>query len=191
MARGSVQAKPGQSVAEGTPLGRVGLSGNTEYPHLHFSVRQHGKTIDPFAYGLGQGICKGGSSLWNWALRAGLTYGEREVINSGLAAGPVTMEQVESGEVPLPRIDSALVAYVRAIGLKAGDELELEIIAPDRSVIFHNRRQPLDRAKAQFLLLGGREAGATPWPSGSYTVNYNVRHSLDLVLSKTFRFTLR
>jgi murein DD-endopeptidase MepM/ murein hydrolase activator NlpD len=192
MARDSIRVKPGQTVEAGTPLGRVGLSGKTEFPHLHFGVRRRDQTIDPFAYGLGEGMCKGGRSLWNSAVGAKLTYREREVINSGLAAGLVTMEQVESGEIPLPQRDSpALVAYVRAIGLKAGDELELELIAPDGSVLFHDRRQPLDRAKAQFLVLGGRKGHGTAWPSGTYTVKYKVQHQNEEVLNKTFMFTLR
>jgi murein DD-endopeptidase MepM/ murein hydrolase activator NlpD len=43
MAQGSLRVKPGDVVKAGAPVGRVGLSGNTEYPHLHFTVRRGGR----------------------------------------------------------------------------------------------------------------------------------------------------
>src|SRR5947208_1419112 len=72
MARGSLVVKPGQTVKAGQPLGRVGLSGRTEYPHLHFTVRHKGAMIDPFAYGAASGSCGGGELLWHPALHAQL-----------------------------------------------------------------------------------------------------------------------
>lgn len=36
--RGSLQVKPGETVRAGQPLGRVGNSGNTTEPHLHFHL---------------------------------------------------------------------------------------------------------------------------------------------------------
>jgi murein DD-endopeptidase MepM/ murein hydrolase activator NlpD len=192
MARDSIRVKPGQRVEAGTPIGRVGLSGKTEFPHLHFSVRLHDKKVDPFAYGQDEGACATGSSLWDVALRDKLSYRQREIINFGFASGPVTMEQIESGEVRRhpPSVDSpALVAYVRAIGLKAGDELELKIVAPDGSVFFQERRKPLDRAQAQFLLMGGRK-GRAPWPSGIYTAHHKILHEGKDVLQSSFTFSL-
>ena len=49
LARGSVMVKQGDQVAAGQPMARIGLSGNTEYPHLHLTVRNAGGMVDPFA----------------------------------------------------------------------------------------------------------------------------------------------
>ena len=46
--RGSIAVKPGDRVAAGQRLGLIGLSGQTEYPHVHFSVRYQGRSLDPF-----------------------------------------------------------------------------------------------------------------------------------------------
>lgn len=46
--RGSVAVRPDQKVEPGQMLGKVGLSGYTQFPHLHLSVRKDGKSIDPF-----------------------------------------------------------------------------------------------------------------------------------------------
>ena len=49
MARGSIAVAEGQAVTERTVLGRVGLSGQTEFPHLHLTLRRDGIAVDPFA----------------------------------------------------------------------------------------------------------------------------------------------
>lgn len=40
----------GQAVAGGQPLGRVGSSGNSSGPHLHFEVRVNNEPVDPVAF---------------------------------------------------------------------------------------------------------------------------------------------
>ena len=47
--RGSVAVRPGDPVARGQVLGLVGLSGNTEFPHLHFEVHVNGVQRNPSA----------------------------------------------------------------------------------------------------------------------------------------------
>lgn len=45
---GSINVAPGDQIARGTPVGKVGSSGNSTGPHLHFEVRdQLGQPIDP------------------------------------------------------------------------------------------------------------------------------------------------
>jgi murein DD-endopeptidase MepM/ murein hydrolase activator NlpD len=51
LARGSIRVKVGDRVVTGQLIGLVGLSGATEFPHLHFSLRHQGKIVDPFAHG--------------------------------------------------------------------------------------------------------------------------------------------
>src|SRR5262245_43787628 len=48
MRNGSIAVHPGQDVLAGTPLGLIGLSGKTEFPHLHFQVSRQGAIVDPF-----------------------------------------------------------------------------------------------------------------------------------------------
>jgi len=43
----SLQVAAGQPVGEGTVIGRVGTSGRSTGPHLHFEVLQDGKPVDP------------------------------------------------------------------------------------------------------------------------------------------------
>lgn len=189
LARHSVQVQSGERVAASQPLGRVGLSGRTEFPHLHFTVRHQGKIVDPFAFGAAAGSCGGGASLWNPSTRDALAYRPRAVLNQGFASAPVTMEQVETGEVgqaPLSATAPALVAFVRAIGLKAGDVQRLKISGPGDAIMADHTAQPLERDKAQALLFAGTRRPLTGWVPGRYRAEFRVMRDGRLVLETTF-----
>lgn len=46
----STRVKPGQFVLRGQIIGRVGTSGMTTGPHLHYGVRYNGQVVDPLPY---------------------------------------------------------------------------------------------------------------------------------------------
>ncbi len=48
MRKGSIAVAKGDAVTTGQRLGLVGLSGRTEFPHIHITVRKNGKVVDPF-----------------------------------------------------------------------------------------------------------------------------------------------
>lgn len=193
LAAGSVLVKPGDKVEPGQPIGRVGLSGLTEYPHLHFTVRHNGAVVDPFAYGVRPESCEGGQSLWLPALRSKLEYQERAILNAGFTTGPVTMELIEDGtaERQTPSAGStAIVAFVRAIGLKAGDAQWLVVKDPLGNVIAENRSAPLQGSKAQFMLFAGKKRPAGGWDRGSYKATYVVERDGQIVLKKDLDLVL-
>ena len=184
MARGSVRVKPGDVVAAGAPVGQVGLSGNTEYPHLHFTVRHNGAVVDPFAPG-GDAGCAAQADIWTPTARAKMTYKVGSVLNAGFAGGPVTQDQVETGGIAPPgRGAAAVVAYVRAIGLQVGDEIELELKGPDGASLAHSRAPPLDRWKAQWLTYVGKKTPAAGWPGGIYAAEYRILRRGKVAISR-------
>jgi len=193
MAAGSITVKSGEAVKAGQPVGRVGLSGLTEYPHLHFMVRKEGKVVDPFAYEAAPGSCGGGRLLWADALAHALVYRDSAVLNSGFATEAVTMEAIEDGSADdaAPAPDSpVIVAFVRAIGLKGGDVQSLTLRGPDGAVVARNEAKPLDRDKAQVMLFTGKKRPAAGWPRGTYTAIYTVERDGKTVLKQDFAFTL-
>jgi len=162
LARGSLTVKVGDTVRAGQPIARVGLSGQTEFAHLHMSVRHNGEVVDPFD------PAPGAAPLWTPEAAKPLAYKAGAVLNTGFAPGPVTMAAVEDGSVPGADATSpAVVAFVRAIELEAGDEVELTLKDPDGAVLATNR-VPLDRDKAQYLLFVGKKRPAEGWRTGTY-----------------------
>lgn len=189
MAKGSLAVKPGDMVATGQRLGRIGLSGMTEFPHLHLTVRKDGKVVDPFAYGAPEASCGGGTSLWEPSTRQALAYRAGSVLNTGFATGPVKMEAIEAGEAgrEKPTTDSpALVAFVRAIGLKGGDEQILTVFAPDGKVLAENKAPPLDRDKAQWMMFAGVRNSKGAFDPGTYRASYRVMRDGKPAIEQSF-----
>jgi murein DD-endopeptidase MepM/ murein hydrolase activator NlpD len=44
-----VSVKSGEKVSKGLPIGKVGLTGKTTGPHLHFEIRENGDSKDPMS----------------------------------------------------------------------------------------------------------------------------------------------
>jgi murein DD-endopeptidase MepM/ murein hydrolase activator NlpD len=182
--RGSVHVMSGDRVEAGAVLGRIGESGNAAFPHLHFSVRHDGARLDPFGTAT---ACGKGLSLWSSAAMAELVYRAPQIINTGFAGAPVSMEAVEAGPIAPPDGQSAaLVAYVRAIALKAGDVQQLTVRTPNGAVLASQKATPLDANKAQWLLFDVKERPSGGFSPGRYTARYRVFRAGKVVLSETF-----
>ena len=188
MAKGSVSVRPGQVVKARQPLGRMGESGDAAFPHLHLSVRHGAEKVDPFAYGGAPGSCGTGASLWTPAAAKALAYRSPQLINWGFADGPVTMEDIEEGRTGArrPASDaSAVVAFVRAIGLEQGDVLELSLSGPV-GVLADSKPITLDHAKAQYMLFAGSRRPDSGWPPGVYAARFTVTRAGKAVLDRPF-----
>lgn len=87
-----------------------------------------------------------------------LAYRKRAVLNEGFAAAAVTMAMLEAGDAERqqPGINAhALVAYVRGIGLKAGDVQSLTLKGPTGQILAEQKAKPLERNQAQSLVFAG------------------------------------
>jgi hypothetical protein len=192
MANGSLSVKPGETVVAGQPLGLIGLSGRTEFPHLHVTVRRGNDVVDPFA-GRGSSSCSGGVALWDKGAADALAYRAGEVINAGFSGAAVSLQAIEAGraEDSKPARDAAaLVAYAHTIGLERGDEQSLTVLAPDGSTFASHVAPPLDRDKAQVFVMTGRKRRAEPWPPGEYRATYTVRRGGVTVIATSFNVQL-
>ena len=131
--------------------------------------------------------------LWHPALLAKLAYQERAILNAGFASGPVTMDFIENGkaDTEIPSADAAaIVAFVRAIGLKVGDVQRLVVNDPAGKIIAVNSAAPLESNKAQFLLFAGRKRPATGWGQGTYKAEYTIERDGQVVLKRVLELTL-
>ncbi len=164
--RGSVTVAPGDRVAMGAVLGQVGLSGRTQFPHLHLSVRKDGAVIDPFDPD-GQVTCGAPSAETLWldppAYRAG------GLLSLGFAAAVPDYAEVKAGTAAADRLsptDPALVLFGLAFGARQGDVMEISITGPEGEVI--TNRAEIERTQAQLFRAAGRRTPDGGWPRGRY-----------------------
>ncbi len=194
MAKGSLTVRSGRQVKAGEKIGQVGLSGLTEFPHLHFTVIKDGKPVDPFAYGAPEQSCGGGKSLWEASLQRSLGYQTGSVLNKGFAPGPVTLETIDSGAAeqnPPTTQSPALVAYVHAIGLKGGDVQTLTLFDTDGKPVAQNKAPPLDRDKAQWMAFAGIKQPEGGFRPGLYRAIYRVERDGKPAIEQAFGISLK
>ena len=194
LARGSVMVKQGGQVAAGQPIARIGLSGNTEYPHLHLTVRKAGVMVDPFAPDMAAGTCAvggAGDGLWTPQAAKAMAYKPGAMLNAGFAAAPLTMATIEAGQISAPtRQSPMLIAYVRAINLQGGDVQKLIIKTPDGATLADATQPALERAKAQYMFFTGKRAPEGGWKPGTYSATYSVQRGGKDVITQTFSIKL-
>lgn len=189
LAHGTLTVRPGERVAAGQALGQVGLSGKTEFPHLHLTLRRNGTVVDPFAPQAEDATCDRAAlaaraMLWDAPARAALTYQAGSVLNSGFTDGPVDMEALEQQTLREPDAKAgAIVAYIRAIGLDTGDVQTLRLTAPDGSTLAERVLPPLERPRAQSLIFVGRRVPAGGWPPGPYRARFTVARGTGIALA--------
>jgi murein DD-endopeptidase MepM/ murein hydrolase activator NlpD len=165
MKRGTVAVERGRRVGAGTVLGQVGLSGQSEFPHVHLSVRRDGAEVDPF---VPDGIVRcgeaPGSSLW----RQELGYVAGGILAVGVTDGVPEYAEVTGGTAALEQLSAtqdALVIWGAAHGVRAGDLMELRLTGPGGVVL--SQVIPLERTQARLFRAIGKRT-RLPWPAGDY-----------------------
>ncbi|MCS6781038.1 MAG: M23 family metallopeptidase [Geminicoccaceae bacterium] len=177
--RGSVRVARGQEVRTGQPLGLVGLSGLSSFPHLHFELRVAGRSIDPFTGAVvGEGTCPGsGPGWWKPEVAAALAYRAVPLTGLGVAMRAPERAELDRGEhrtAALPADAPALVVWARGFGLAKGDRWRLRLLDPSgRPVVDHEAEQDRDQALA--IRWAGRRRPEAGWPTGTWRASVEVR----------------
>lgn len=170
--QGSVQVQKGQQVEAGTPLGQVGLSGKTQFPHLHVSLRLNGKVVDPFAP-QGAQHCDSSAdaqapahTLW----AEPLPYQAGGFLGAGFSSYVPEFQTIKAGKAATERLttkSSALVFWAYAFGGQKGDRVRLSISGPQG--VFSVHEITLERNQAQFFRASGKRLRREAWDYGRYT----------------------
>lgn len=182
--QGSVRVRPGQIVAAGQPIGLIGLSGNSEFPHLHFTVRFRNVAQDPF---VGVGLARPcdsaqeGEGLWSPAARSMLRYRPAAVITAGLASD-VPARAVVGRDRPAAAVsvNSPLILWVDAIGAKAGDGQEFAIVGPDGRTV-HSQLSTIEDGGLSWFAYSRKRAPPLGWQTGRYVGRYVLRRGQVIV----------
>lgn len=144
MKKGSIAVKRGDRVLAGQTLGYVGMSGLTEFPHMHFQVQHLYDIIDPFSGNIvnNSSSMNYGNALWEAKTLRKITYYPEFIYNIGVENSVPKEDALESGEIKRSIINSSaekiyLWAYVLAI--KKGDIIQFTATNPAGHVVISNR----------------------------------------------------
>ena len=186
MAEGSVAVAEGATVEAGAVLGRIGLSGNTEFPHLHITVRRDGVEIDPFAPDA-TSTCGDLPAADLWAGDVALPPGG--ILDAGFATGVPAYEEVKDGTADRPVASAEpVVLFALMFGGRAGDVVRLSVAGPEGTVIDHE--EALDRTQAQLFRAAGLRAPEGGWPAGDYRGEATLLRDGATISTRTVETTL-
>jgi hypothetical protein len=167
-------------------LGQVGLSGKTQFPHIHLSVRRNGLVVDPFAPKAQPACDRKSQGLW----ASPLDYAPTGILNAGFTTRIPSFAEVKDG--PPARVfspmDEALVLWVYAFGARPGDQLRLSIQGPTGP--FLNQDVVLTKTQAQYFRAVGKRRPTGGFQRGRYTGQISLmrkdqkvdRHQIDLLV---------
>ncbi|WP_106609878.1 M23 family metallopeptidase [Shimia abyssi] len=166
MKQDSVAVTLGQRVTTGETLGQVGLSGRTQFPHLHISLRQNERVVDPFRPDPKTTNCAPSpQTLW----KSPTKYVPGGLIQVAFAPGIPQFKTIKSGMAAHPKLPAqakALVLFAYGFGSRAGDSVILEIIGPQGNVLTHT--EILEKTQAQYFRASGRRTPMGGWLPGVY-----------------------
>ncbi len=175
---GSVLVQHGQTVRRGETLALVGLSGKTEFPHVHFEVRWNDQVVDPFVGSAPPEPCQPPpTALWQADVAAQLSYRTVTVFGAGFTSRKPSMKAVEQGALN-PQVQRSpaapLILWTRLVGYRPEHQLQMRIVDPHGQVLRDDLLDPVDRPKAQWLSWIGVRPGPDGWAPGSYVGEITV-----------------
>lgn len=178
MRSGSVIAEVGQEVEAGTPLGQVGLSGQTEFAHVQLSVRKDGEVVDPFEPN-DLNSCDGeAQSLW----ADDLGYAPGAILAVDWSDHVPDYDQIKTGaaeDFEVGRNDPALVLWMFAYGARTGDQVRMGFDGPAGETF--ETEIEIDRPQARYFRAGGRRTPDGGWPAGDYTGFVEILRGGDVI----------
>ena len=175
----SIRVAAGQKVKAGNVLGQVGMSGLSEFPHLHFAVQRRGKVIDPFSPKTSdkKKCAIKQKTLWSANARAQLRYKKAFVLQSGFSdSAKFNRVALTYGLDIKDRMERKSPNFVFAIefgGGKPGDEYEMSLVSPSAKIIALSKKKISRITNIKFDFVGRKGYGRI-WPKGIYKGRFEL-----------------
>jgi len=166
MRKGSIAVVPGLRVKQGDTLGLVGLSGQTEFPHVHIKVTNNDAIIDPFQPR--GSSCTDGAQPQLWS--PPLPYTPGGLLSAGFAGSNLDLPAIrQSGDHArdITATSPALAVWGFFYGLRQHDIIRVTVRFPDGALLA-DQTFTLTQNQAEGYRLSGRKRRAEPWPAGLY-----------------------
>lgn len=218
--RNSVAVQVGQSVQQGEVLGQVGMSGKTEFPHLHISIKQNDQALDPFT-GVAPkedfacvpqlttatnatpnttiAVIKSidqmdtSNALWDSQTLQKLTYIDMAILNFHITDQMPQPDLARKGYYRENEINSTskyIILWVDIMSPNKNDKLVFNIVDQANKVVLNNSRA-VDKNLAQSFMYVGKKLGTTKLDPGIYTAKITIYRENNQLLEQQKQFTVK
>src|SRR5574344_286291 len=193
MKQGSIKVKTGDFVSGGQVIGQVGLSGMTDFPHLHINVQKNNQFYDPFT-GFPR-FYKGNTKtpLWTSLVLKQLVYSPHVIYNAGVSNEVPSLANIRIGKYMTKQINSksnVLVFWIDAFHVQCGDCFTVVVKNLDgTNFLAKNIIVSKDNIN-KVVYIGKKKNGAT-FNRGTYSVKISLkRQKIAHVEIKNFNFAI-
>jgi hypothetical protein len=194
--QGSIQVKVNDTVKTGEKLGYIGLSGMTEFPHLHLSLFKEGRKIDPFNAedfrGMPTQLKCGDTSASLWEVTP--PYPSVQIAHLGVAASKPSRQLVDEGYFNTREVAPtapALIGWFVVYTASASDIIGVRITDPQGQELVQ-QTFPMPRNQIRYFGFAGAPRPANGrWPEGEYTLTVFAGEQGTLKDSQKMTFTVR
>ena len=178
--RGSTMVVQGDEVQKGQPIGLVGLSGQTSFPHLHFDIRKDGQPVDPFVGVSRKAACGPGETpLWSAEVRKVLHRRTPLLTASGITATVPDKDDVRKGwhqAETLSAKSPSLTLWVDGYWFEQGDRVAFQLKGPDRNLLIE-RSFEVGEGRQRWFSFASAPRPFGGWPKGVYRGEVRVQRA--------------
>jgi len=174
MKKGSVKVGFEQEITAGTKLGEVGMSGLTDHPHMHMTLRKNGEVVDPYTGRKASQSCglEGAQPLWS----ADTPYNGFAIYDAGFTATPPDFTAIARGkrQAKPHETSPAFVFYISYFGARINDDIQLTITQPNGE-IFAQQNIKQKKTQARQYYFTGRKNSKGPFMTGQWTAEAIIK----------------
>ena len=172
MRKDSILVRTGDKVVAGQQLGLVGLSGRTEFPHIHLAVRHDKKVVDPFVGLDGAEKCATGRNpLWKPEVLAALDYRTVHLYSAGFTDTKPHRRDIRNGlhqKTVIRKDATLLILWVDAFWPRPGDEITFTLTDQSGRKVFEYRKT-VKKKRPRSVFSIGLQRKKPAWPVGVLT----------------------
>lgn len=168
----SIVVLPNQRVIAGQRIALVGMSGAASFPHLHFTVWQNEKVVDPFVGLEASAKCRlGEKPLWSVQTLRKLDYKPLIITSMGLSSRqPNEKEQyiIENQKIPRTARKKDLYVWANIVGTELNDMIHFTILGPKGLIKLQHTFSITEHSRSRFVSMRRRVPATKGWAHGVY-----------------------
>lgn len=134
----TINVQEGQHVRTGQALGTIGMSGQSNWPHLSYALLRNGMVFDPFSGKTAlEGCSLDSQTLWSGGINP--LYEPAQVTNIGFNFGAIKSNEILNGTIKnatVMRADTPHIAlWAMITNVRKGDNIVMKIVEPSGRIL--------------------------------------------------------